>query len=65
MQNVMHLDQFMGATKRVKSKNDNCVKIVQIRDYFWSVFSCIQTEYEVLLRKSSYSVQIQESTDKK
>ena len=65
MQNVMHLDQFMGATKRVKSKKDNCVKNVQIRDYFWSVFSCIRTEYKVLLSKSLYSVQIQQSTDQK
>ena len=22
-----------------------CVKCVQIRSYFWSVFSCIRTEY--------------------
>ena len=24
---------------------DNCVKIVQIQSFFWSVFSCIRTEY--------------------
>ena len=23
----------------------HCVKSVQIRSFFWSVFSCIQTEY--------------------
>ena len=27
-----------------------CVKSVQIRSYFWSIFSCIWTEYEDLLR---------------
>ena len=33
--------------------------------YFWSVFSCIRTEYGYLFRKSPYSVQIQENTDQK
>ena len=36
----------------------HCVKSVQIRNYFWSVFSCIRTE-------SPYSVRIQENTDQK
>ena len=35
----------------------HCVKSVQIRSYFWSVFSCIYTEYRDLLRKSLYSLQ--------
>ena len=30
----------------------------QIRSFFWSVFSCIRTEYGDLLRKFPYSVQI-------
>ena len=34
-----------------------CVKSVQIRSFFWSIFSCIRTEYE--------SVRIQENTDQK
>ena len=34
----------------------HCVKSVQIRSFFWSVFSCIRTEYRDLLRKSPYSV---------
>ena len=38
---------------------------VQIRSYFWSVFSCIRTEYEDLLRKSPYSVRIKEKKDQK
>ena len=43
----------------------HCVKSVQIRSFFWSVFSCIRTEYGHLLRKSPYSVQAQENTDQK
>ena len=41
----------------------HCVKSVQIRSFFCSVLSCIRTEYEDVLRKSPYSVQIQENTD--
>ena len=48
------------------TKNLNCVKRVQIRSYFWSVFSCIWTEDgDLLLRKSPSSVQTQENTDQK
>ena len=54
----------------------HCVKSVQIRSSFWSVFSCIWTEYGDLLRKCSdtelflvriflYSDWIQENTDQK
>ena len=32
------------------TNNLHCVKSVQIRSYFWSVFSCILTEYGELLR---------------
>ena len=42
-----------------------CMKSVQIRSFFCSVFSCIPTEYGDLLRKSSYSVQAQENTNQK
>ena len=41
-----------------KALNNHCVKSIQIRSYFWSVFSCIRTEYGDLLRKSLYSVRI-------
>ena len=30
-----------------KTLLEYCVKFVQIRSYFWSVFSCIRTEYSV------------------
>ena len=43
----------------------NCVKSVQIRSFFWSVFCRIWTEYGDLLCKSPYSVQIWENTDQK
>ena len=41
------------------------MKSVQLRSFFWSVFSCIQTEYRDLWSKSPYSVRIQENTDEK
>ena len=43
----------------------HCVKSVQIWSYFWSVFTCIRTEYEDLRSTSPYSVRIQENTDQK
>ena len=43
---------------RKKCLNTHCVKSDQIRSYFWSVFSCIRTEY-------AYSVPTQENTDQK
>ena len=39
------------------------MKSAEIRDFFWYVFFWIRTEYRDLLRKSPYSVQIQENTD--
>ena len=47
------------------SKNKHCVKGVQIRSFFWSVFSRIRTEYVDFRRKSSYSVRIRENMDQK
>ena len=38
---------------------------VQIWSFFWSVVSCIRTEYGDLLRKSPQSVLIQKNTDQK
>ena len=42
-----------------------CLKSVQIRSFFWSVFSRIRTEYKEILRISSYSVRMRENTDQK
>ena len=45
--------------------NIHCVKFVQIRSFFWPVFSRIRTEYGEILRISPYSVQMRENTDQK
>ena len=42
-----------------------CVKSVEIRSFFWSVFSHIRTEGGDLFGKSPYSVRIRENTDQK
>ena len=46
--NLTNLNQLLF-TKVVKQANsfqqENCVKSIQIQSYFWSVFSCIRTEY--------------------
>ena len=34
-------------------------------EFFWSVFSCIRTEYRNLQSKSAHPVQIQENTDQR
>ena len=49
----------------ITSAEEHCVKSVQIRSFFWSVFSCIQTQYRDLRSKSPYSVRIQENADQK
>ena len=41
------------------------MKSVQIRSYFWSVFSCIRTEYRDLRNKFPCSVRMQKNTDQK
>ena len=54
---------------RVKTLQEHCMKRVQIRSIFWSVFSCTQTEYRYTRHIQSeyipYSVRIQENTDQK
>ena len=43
----------------------HCVKSVQIRSFYWSVFSRIRTEYGEIPRISPNSVQMQENKDHK
>ena len=44
----------------------HCVQYVQIRSFFWVVFSSIRTaEYREILRISPYSFQMRENTDQK
>ena len=47
------------------NSNSDWVKSVQIRSFFWSIFSCIPTEYWDLRGKSPYSVLIQENENEK
>ena len=42
--------------------NTRCVKSVQIRGFFWSVFSPIRDEYREMLQISPYSVRMRENT---
>ena len=63
--NLVKFRYFMQWEKQMTMRFQHCVKSVQIRSFFWSVFSCIRTEYGDLLRKSPYSVRIQENTDQK
>ena len=44
----------------IKLQSNPCMKILQMWSFFWSIFSCIRTEYGDILRKS---VQIEENTD--
>ena len=41
------------------------VKIVQIRSFFWSVFSRTRAEYGDIQSKSPYSARVPENTDQK
>ena len=51
--------------KRKTRAGKHCVKRVQIRSFFWSVFSRIRTEYGEILRISPYSVWMRGNTDQK
>ena len=55
----------MPKTKQSIQKRLHCMESVQIRSFFWSVFSCIRTEYRELQSKCPYQVRIQENTDQK
>ena len=43
----------------------HCVKSVQIRSFFWSLFSCILTKYGEIWSITPYSVQMRQNTDQK
>ena len=62
------IQKIMGHILKNKQKNKrvcHCVKSVQIRSFFWSVFFRIRTGYEDLRSKSPSSVQLRENTDQK
>ena len=52
-----------GSTMR--TKREHCVKSVQMRSFFWSVFSHIWTEYAEVRSISPYSVRMRENMDQK
>ena len=58
---------YMSAwSKKMKlSFTEDCMKSVQMRTFFWSLFSTIRTEYADLRNLSPFSAQIQENTDHK
>ena len=43
----------------------HCMKNVQIRSFFWSIFSFIRTEYGEVRSIFLYSVQMQGNTEQK
>ena len=43
----------------------HCVKSVQTRGFFWSVFSRIRTEYGEIRSISPHSIRMRENTDQK
>ena len=45
--------------------NKHCVKSVQTRVFFWSVFSRIRTEYGEIRSISPHSIRMRENTDQK
>ena len=67
--NITDINAGFGRHRKIiKAKYSSIthyVKSVQIRSFFWSVFSRIRTEYGKILRISPYSVRIQENTDQK
>ena len=63
--NLFIISAPFDLTLGILNPNNHCVKSVQIRSCFWSVFSCIRTEYGDLFRKSPYLVRIQENVDQK
>ena len=53
------MENLLGALTNIP----HCVKSVQIRSFFWSVFSRIQTEYREIRSISLYSVRMRENTE--
>ena len=59
--------EFTGLFESMASDDStrHCLKIVQIRRFFWSVFSRIRTECGEIRSISPYSVRIRENTEQK
>ena len=55
------INVYLGCT----GVSAQCVKIIHIRSFFWSVLSRSRDEYGDLLRRSLYSARARKSTDQK
>ena len=56
---------YIEITIRINTATWHCVKLSQVRSFFWSVFSRIRTELEDLCSKSPYLTRIRENTCQK
>ena len=56
---------FIKNNLKLTEIKPHCVKTVQIRSIFWSVFSRIRTKYGEIRSISPYSVRMRENTDQK
>ena len=56
--------ETLSLNNECKTK-EHCVKCVQIRSFFWSVFSRVRTEYVEIRNMSSYSVRMRENSNQK
>ena len=63
--NIAHLVSSVLTLALVEPYNNHCLKSVQIQSFFWSLFSCIWTEYRDLRSISPYSIRMQENADRK
>ena len=63
--NIENSENHWSCPENAVTTTKHCVTGVEIRSYFWSVFSSIRTEYGDLFCKSPYSVRIQENMDQK
>ena len=61
----IHMDPTYVSGLSITVFNTLPKQIVQMRSFFWFLFSCIRTEYGDFRSKSPYSVRIQEITDQK
>ena len=62
---ILHNQALKGVLQKRLFQRAALVKSVHIGSFFWSVFSCIRSEYGHLHRKSPYSVRMQENTGQK
>ena len=53
---IFNFKKFVWGTNVDQFLTEHCVKSIQIRSFFCSVFSCIRAEYGDLLHKSLYSI---------